>query len=134
MTDRSLVRLEKDGKRTTLADRYSGKRFGGPNDLAVARNGAIYFTDTVWGLRGADKSPDRELPYSGFFLIKDGKVTLLGGDKDNPGNGPNGIALSPDEKHLYVTAGASKTMRYDVLPDDTVANPVKFLDGGKRRH
>ncbi len=130
MTDRKVVRLEKDGTRTVLADRYDGKRFSGPNDIAAKSDGAIYFTDTVWGLRGADKSPDRELPYSGFFLIKDGKVTLLGGDKDSPGNAPNGIALSPDEKHLYVTAGAAKTMRYDVLPDDTVANPVKFQDGG----
>src|SRR3954468_16556649 len=130
MTDRTVYRLENDGKRTILADRFEGKRFNGPNDIVVKSDGAIYFTDTVWGLRGADKSPDRELPYSGFFLIKDGKVTLLGGDKDNPGNAPNGIALSPDEKHLYVTAGPSKTMRYDVLPDDTVANPVKFLDGG----
>jgi gluconolactonase len=130
MNDRSIVRLEKDGTRTTLADRYQGKRFNGPNDIAMKSDGAIYFTDTVWGLRGADKSPDRELPYSGFFLIKDGKVTLLGGDKDSPGNAPNGIALSPDEKHLYVTAGGAKTMKYDVLADDTVANPVKFLDGG----
>jgi gluconolactonase len=130
MTDRSVVRLEQDGKRTTLADRYQGKRFNGPNDIVGKSDGAIYFTDTIWGMRGADKSPDRELPYSGFFLIKDGKVTLLGGDKDHPGDGPNGIALSPDEKHLYVTAGLSKTLRYDVLPDDTVANPMKFLDAG----
>jgi len=130
MTDRTIVRLEKDGSRTLLADRYEGKRFNGPNDIVAKSDGAIYFTDTVWGLRGAEKSSWRELPYSGFFLIKDGKVTLLGGDKDSPGDGPNGIALSPDEKHLYVTAGSSKTLRYDVLPDDTVANPVKFLDGG----
>ena len=68
------------------------------------------------------------MPYSGFFLIKDGKVTLLGEEKDS--DTPNGIALSPDEKHLYVTSGLSKTMRYDVLPNDTVANPVKFLDAG----
>jgi len=128
MTDRSIVRLEPDGKRTVLADRYQGKRFNGPNDIACKSDGAIYFTDTVWGVRGAAKSPDRELPYSGFFLIKDGKVTLLGAEQDS--ETPNGIALSPDEKHLYVTLGFSKTMRYDVLPDDTVANPVKFLDGG----
>ena len=130
MTDRTVVRLENDGTRTLLADRYEGKRFNGPNDIVGKSDGAIYFTDTIWGVRDTEKSPDRGLPYSGFFLIKDGKVTLLGGDKDNPGNGPNGIALSPDEKHLYVTAGASKIMRYDVLPDDTLTNPVKFLDGG----
>lgn len=130
MTDRSVVRLEPNGTRTLLADRYQGKRFNGPNDIVAKSDGAIYFTDTIWGMRGAEKSPDRELPYSGFFLIKDGKVTLLGGDKDAPGDGPNGIALSPDEKHLYVTAGLSKTMRYDVLADDMVAHPMKFLDAG----
>lgn len=128
MTDRAIVRLENDGTRTVLADRYQGKRFNGPNDIVAKSDGAIYFTDTVWGMRGAEKSPERELPYSGFFLIKDGKVTLLGAERDS--DTPNGIALSPDEKHLYVTAGLSRTMRYDVLADDTVANPVKFLDAG----
>jgi gluconolactonase len=62
--------------------------------------------------------------------VKDGKVTLLGGDKDQPGDFPNGIALSPDEKQLYVTAGFQKTLRYDVLPDDTVANPRLFISAG----
>jgi hypothetical protein len=83
MTDRAVTRLEKDGTRTLLADRYQGKRFNGPNDIAAKSDGAIYFTDTIWGMRGAEKSPDRELPYSGFFLIKDGKVTLLGEEKDS---------------------------------------------------
>jgi gluconolactonase len=130
MADRTLVRLEKDGTRTTLADRYEGKRFSGPNDVATKSNGAIYFTDTVNGLRGGGDSPQRELPYSGFYLWKDGKLTLLGGDRDKPGEAPNGIALSPDEKTLYVTAGGRKTMAYDVLADDTVANPRVFIEAG----
>ncbi|MEP7352677.1 MAG: SMP-30/gluconolactonase/LRE family protein [Acidobacteriota bacterium] len=130
MADRTLVRLEKDGTRTTLADRYEGKRFGGPNDVAVKSNGAIYFTDSVNGMRGGGDSPQRELPYNGFYLVKDGKVTLLGGDRDKPGDFPNGIALSPDEKTLYVTAGMRKTMAYDVLADDTVGNPRVFVDAG----
>lgn len=131
MADRTVYRLEKDGRtRTILADRYEGKRFNGPNDIVVKSDGAIYFTDTVWGLRGAAQDPNRELPYSGFFLIKDGKVTLLGGDRDNPGASPNGITLSPDEKILYVTAGSRRTMRYDILPDDTVANGRLFVNDG----
>lgn len=109
MADRTLVRLEKDGKRTTLAERYDGKRFSGPNDVAVKSNGSIYFTDTVNGLRGGGSSPQRELPYSGFYLIKNGTLTLLGGDRDRPGEAPNGIALSPD---------------------DTVANPRVFMEAG----
>src|SRR5678816_2501051 len=81
MNDRTVFRLEKDGTRTILADRYEGKRFNGPNDLVVKSNGSVYFTDTVWGLRGADKDPAREIPYSGTFLIKNGTATLLLSDK-----------------------------------------------------
>ena len=130
MNDRTVYRLEQNGARTVLADRYDGKRFNGPNDIVIKSNGAVYFTDSVWGLRGAANDPARELPYSGFFLIKDGKVTLLGGDKDAPGMFPNGITLSPDEQYLYVTAGGRRTMRYDILPDDTVANGRPFVEHG----
>jgi gluconolactonase len=130
MNDRTVYRLEKDGSRTVLADRYDGKRFNGPNDIVIKSNGAIYFTDSVWGLRGAANDPARELPYSGFFLIKNGVVTLLGGDRDAPGTFPNGITLSPDEQFLYVTSGGRRTVRYDILPDDTVTNPRTFVEHG----
>jgi gluconolactonase len=130
MNDRTVFRLEKDGTRTVLADRYEGKRFNGPNDLVVKSNGSVYFTDTVWGLRGADKDPAREIPYSGTFLIRNGTVTLLLSDKDTPGAFGNGITLSPDEKTLYVTAGVRGTMRYDVLADDTIANGRQFVAHG----
>jgi gluconolactonase len=130
MTDRTVYRLEKDGSRTILADRYEGKRFNGPNDIVVKSDGAVYFTDSVWGMRGADKSPSRELAFNGFYLVKDGQVTLLGGDRDAPGNAPNGIALSPDEKFLYVTAGGQRTMRYEINADDTVANGRVFVEHG----
>lgn len=130
MNDRTIYRLEPDGTRTVLADRYEGKRFNGPNDIVIKSNGAIYFTDSVWGLRGAASDPARELPYSGFYLVKNGTVTLLGGDRDAPGMFPNGVTLSPDEKYLYVTAGGGRTMRYDILPDDTVANGRMFVQHG----
>lgn len=130
MADRTVYRLEKDGRRTLLADRYDGKRFNGPNDIVVKSNGAIYFTDSVWGLRGAANDPRRELPYSGFYLVKNGVVTLLGGDKDAPGAAPNGITLSPDEKFLYVTAGFNRTMRYEIQADDTLANGRTFVPHG----
>ena len=130
MADRTVYRIERDGSRTILADRYEGKRFNGPNDIVVKSNGAIYFTDSVWGLRGAAKDPGREIPFSGFYLVKDGKVTLLGGDRDTAGAAPNGITLSPDEKTLYVTAGFQRKLRYDVLPDDTVANGRPFVNHG----
>lgn len=130
MADRTVYRLEKDGTRTLLADRYDGKRFSGPNDVVVKSDGALYFTDSIWGLRGTDNDSARELPFNGFYLVKDGVVTLLGSDRDAPGTYPNGITLSPDEKYLYVTSGARRTMRYEVLPDDTVANGRLFVDDG----
>jgi gluconolactonase len=130
MTDRTVYRLEKDGTRTMLADRFEGKRFNGPNDIVVKSDGAIYFTDSVWGMRGAAQSPARELPFSGFYLVKNGQVTLLGGDRDTPGAAPNGITLSPDENYLYVTAGGGRTMRYEIRPDDTVVNGRLFAEHG----
>ena len=124
---RAVFRLEKNGTRTVLADRYQGKRFNGPNDVVVKSNGSIYFTDGNSGLRGGANSPLREIPFNGFYLVRDNTVTLVGSNKEFSEGFPNGIALSPDEKHLYVTIGR-KIMRYQVQPDDTVANATEFLD------
>jgi gluconolactonase len=130
MSDRTIIRLEKDGTtRTVLSERFEGKRFNGPNDVIVKKDGAIYFTDSASGLRGGMNSPQKELPFNGFYLVKDGQVTLLDETlKDPQAQGfPNGIALSPDEKHLYVTLGR-KIVRYEVRPDDTVTNRQEFAD------
>ena len=124
---RVVMRMEKDGTRTILADRYEGKRFSGPNDVTVRSDGAIYFTDGNSGLRGGASSPARELTRNGFYLIKDGTVTLLDDNRDFPDAFPNGIALSEDERHLYVTFGR-KIVRYDVRPDGSVGNRREFLD------
>jgi gluconolactonase len=124
---RAVFRLEKDGTRTVVADRYDSKRFNGPNDVVVKSNGSIYFTDGNSGLRGGVNSPLREIPFNGFYLVRDGKVTLVGSNKGFTEGFPNGIALSPAEKHLYVTIGRT-IMRYEVQPDDTVGNGAAFLD------
>ena len=127
MADRAIARVEKDGTRTNLADRFDGKRFNGPNDLVVKSNGAVYFTDFAGGMRGREKSPSREMPFFAVYLVKDGKVTAV--EKDPGGGQPNGIALSPDEKELYVGA-AGKIFRYDIRPDDTIANGRLFINSG----
>ena len=124
---RAVLRLETDGTRTILADRYEGKRFNGPNDVAVKSNGSIYFTDGNSGLRGGAASPAREMAWNGFYLVKNGAITQLDTNRDFPEAFPNGIALSEDERHLYVTFGR-KIMRYDVRADDTVGNRTEFLD------
>ena len=130
MADRTVTRLEKDGKRTVLADRYEGKRLSGPNDVVVKSDGAVYFTDSVNGLRGGATGPLRELPFNGVYRVKNGSITLLDSDRDRPGEFPNGIAFSPDEKYLYVTAGFGKTLRWDVQPDGSIANPKAFIPAG----
>jgi gluconolactonase len=138
MTDRALARIEANGARTTLADKYDGKRLNSPNDLVVKSDGAIYFTETTSGMRGRDESPARELPFHGVYLIKDpssalgasGALRLL--DKDPQGAAPNGIAFSPDEKILYVNGG-TKITAYDVAADDTIANPRVRIDTGGDR-
>jgi gluconolactonase len=124
---RAVKRLEKDGKVSIVVDRFEGKKFNGPNDVIVKSNGSIYFTDGNSGLRLGAASPLREIAVNGVYLVKDGKATQVASNKDFKEGFPNGIALSPDEKHLYVTIGR-KIMRYEVQPDDTVANPMEFLD------
>jgi gluconolactonase len=123
--DRAVIRLEQDGTRTTIAERYDGKRLNSPNDLVFRKDGALYFTDPSGGGRFGTWDLKKELPYQGVFLLKDGKLQLLIQDLDRP----NGIVLSPDEKSLYVNDSNKRLiMRYDVRPDGTVANGRLFAD------
>jgi gluconolactonase len=122
---RSIVRMEKNGKRTVLADGYEGKRFGGPNDVTVKRDGAIYFTDTFGGLRLREKDPHKELDFNAVYMWKEGKVTLLIRDIPNT----NGLAFSPDEKILYVNGSRDRYVKaYDVKSDGTLANGRMLID------
>ena len=124
---RSIDRIEKDGRRTVLADGYQGKRFNGTNDVVVRRDGSIYFTDTFGGLRRRADDKRKELPFNGVYRWKDGKLTLLVSDMPNT----NGLAFSPDEKLLYVNGSRDNYVRrYDVLPDGTLANGRMFIDFG----
>ena len=125
--ERQVARYE-NGKFTALATRFDGKRFNSPNDLALRRNGDIYFTDPSYGLEKGNDSPLKELPFNGVFrLTPDGKVTLL----TKSINFPNGIAFSPDEKVLYVAVSdgkAPRIMAYDVTADGGIAGERVFFD------
>jgi gluconolactonase len=104
--DRRLARWE-DGKFTTLADRFDGKRFSSPNDFTMNQRGDIYFTDPPYGLEKLNDSPLKEMPFNGVYRLRDGKVSLVTSDLTFP----NGIGLSPDEKTLYVAVSDSKEPR-----------------------
>ena len=129
--DRRIMRLEKDGSRTVIAEKYNGMRFSGPNDLVYRSDGILYFTETIWGLRGVrggHTSPYREMPFTGVFMVKDDEVSMVVKDEELGGM-PNGIAFSPDEKYVYLNADNKHIKRYEVRNDGTLTNGTIFIDG-----
>jgi gluconolactonase len=126
--DRRVGRVEKDGRHVTLADKFNGKRFNSPNDLAYKSNGDLYFTDPPYGLVKNMDDPKKEIPFQGVYRLRpNGELTLLTDQMSRP----NGIAFSPDEKILYVANSDPQRavwMAYDVKPDGTIANGRVFFD------
>jgi gluconolactonase len=129
--DRRISRLEKDGKFTTLVDRYMGKRINSPNDLVFKSNGDLYFTDPPFGLPKAFDDPGREIDFCGVYrLSKDGQLTLL----TKEAQAPNGIAFSPDEKTLFVSdSRRTLWLAFDVKADGTLSKDRVLFDGSELR-
>jgi gluconolactonase len=125
--DRRLSRLE-DGRFVTLADRFEGKRLNSPNDLVLAADGSIYFTDPPYGLTKTFDDPGREIGWNGVYRLgPDGRVSALVKDL----RAPNGIGLSPDGRTLYVGQSDGDrpvVMAYDLAPGGTVSNGRVFFD------
>ena len=96
---RRMVRLEKNGKLTVLADNYDGKKLNSPNDLTIDKKGRIYFTDPRYSRR-EELEQDKEAVYR---IDPDGKLTRI---IDNLVR-PNGLAITADGKTLYVADNAS---------------------------
>jgi len=125
--NRRVVRVESDGTLAVLADRFEGKRLNSPNDLVYRSDGTLYFTDPPFGLPKFFNDPRKELPFSGVFAAKDGKIQLVSKDL----TGPNGLAFSPDEKFFYVDNWDDHkkvVMRYEVQPDGSLKNGKLFFD------
>ena len=114
---RAIIRIDPDKHYTVLADRFEGKRFNSPNDVIIGPDGAIYFTDPTLDLPKGEK---REIPFQGVYrLDAKGNVKLLIKDMSQP----NGLAFSPDGKHLYVDDSEQKNIRvFDFASDATVTN------------
>ena len=125
--NRRVIRIEPHGNITVLADRYAGKRLNSPNDLVYASDGTLYFTDPPFGLPGTFADPKKELPFSGVFRVRHGEVSLVTPDLA----GPNGLALSPDERYLYVgnwDPDHKVVMRYALGGDGSVTGGEVFFD------
>ena len=125
--NRQIVRVAADLSTSVYLDKFEGKRFNSPNDLVFHSNGTLYFTDPPYGLVKQDADPAKELKFNGVFKYTNGKLTAIIRDLTRP----NGVALSPDEKTLYVTNSDEKNkvvMAYDVAADGTVSKGRVFSD------
>jgi gluconolactonase len=125
--DRQVMRLEKDGTHTVLSSGMNGQKFSGPNDIAIAADDAVYVTENDFGLRDGGKNPDKQLQ-NGIYRIKDGKTTLVLSGTDL-GGVPNGIALSPDGKWMYLSTANRQMRRYAVNSDGTLGAFTVFTEG-----
>ena len=118
---RRVTRTDKKGAVEVLAESFEGKKFNGPNDIAVTRNGHAYFTDPAFG-QAADT---RELPFYGVFhLSPKGVLTAVLKLQTRP----NGLALSADGAILYVSNSDERNVRaYDVAKDGAISNERVFV-------
>ena len=119
--DRRISRLEQGGGKVTLADSYQGKRFNSPNDLVLRAGGDLYFTDPAYGLPRRYEDTRRDLPFCGVYLLRpDLREPELLVDSMRM---PNGVALDPEERFLYVTQSDPQSpcvTRYPIRDDSTL--------------
>lgn len=126
--DRRISRYEPRSGFNPIASFYGLRKFNSPNDLVFDSRGNLYFTDPPYGLHGLNQSPLKELLFNGVYLRRpNGEVVLL----TDKMSFPNGIALSPDEKTLYVNQSDSAkpvVMAFPVQPDGSIGEGHVFFD------
>lgn len=129
--DRRISVVTQGGGKRTLADNWQGKRFNSPNDLAIRKNGDIFFTDPIYGLPRRAEDPMREIDFCGVYRLQpDGTVTLQYSEISRP----NGIAFSPDQNTLYVanSDGGDPVWRaFPVKDDGSLGTPRAFFDASQ---
>jgi gluconolactonase len=117
----SLVRERPDGTREVVASHWEGRELNSPNDVIVARDGSVYFTDPWYGRKpvwGVER--ERELGFQGVYRVApdDGRLELLADDFEMP----NGVCLTPDESQLLVNDTPRAHIRvFDVAADGSLA-------------
>ena len=129
---RRVTRTELDGSITVLLDRYDGKPLNAPNDVVVAHDGAIWFTDPGYGIDGPYEGhkAQAELPRNVYRLDPaTGAATVVAGDFVRP----NGLCFSPDESLLYivdsgVSHGGPAHIRVFQVVDGRLRNGRVFAD------
>ncbi|MFN7395348.1 MAG: SMP-30/gluconolactonase/LRE family protein, partial [bacterium] len=123
---RCVTRRTADGEgqawsRRVLAEKFDGKRLNGPNDVVIAADGSIYFTDPAL----ITKEAELELDFGAVWRITPDGQLVLGAKMKLP----NGLALSPDGRTLYVNEfGEGAVMRLAVGQDGSLGEPVQLAD------
>lgn len=123
-----LWSISPKGKVTVLLSSFEGKRFNGPNDLWVRKNGGIYFTDPYYQ-RDYWKHTKSEIGGEKVYYLPKGakEAIMVEGDLKQP----NGIVGTPDGKHLYVAdISDNKTYKYDIAKDGSLTNRQLFANLG----
>ena len=120
---RRVVRMDHDGQIEVLAEKWEGKRLNAPNDIVVSKNGHVYFTDPAFG----EQADHRELDFYGVYHIPPkGAMRLVA----RPAGRPNGIALSPNGRILYVANTDDRNVRaYDIDKNGDAANERVLVSG-----
>ena len=135
--NRRVVREEPDGRLTVLADRFEGRPLNSPNDVVVARDGAVWFTDPTYGIDNPEEGRPAPSEQRGRFVFRldpDGTLAVASDSFVQP----NGLAFSPDGTILYVAesgggahpdsgSGATREIRaFDVIDGPRLARERVF--------
>lgn len=125
--ERAVVRREHDGSETVLAQHVGGRRLNSPNDVVVGASGDVWFTDPTYGLNvyeGHEAEP--ELSVRGLYRARDGEgePRLMADDFTQP----NGLALAPDERTLYVVDSEEGRIRAFALDADAVTSSRTIVE------
>lgn len=120
---RRITRTDKKNKVEVIAERWQGKRFNAPNDIAIRKEGDVYFTDPAFG----NQQDTRELDFFGVFHIsRKGELEVIA----KPKGRPNGIALAPDGRTLYVANSDERNVRaYDLDKNGSPSNERVLISG-----
>ena len=124
---RRVARYERDGTVTTIADKFQGKKLNSPNDVVVAPDGGIWFTDPFYGIRGNYEGFKAEQESKEAVYRVDGKTGQIAKVTDEVGQ-PNGLCFSPDYKKLYVAdTGMPRDIKVWDVDGQTLRNGKRLV-------
>jgi gluconolactonase len=133
---RRVTRTQPDGTIEVIADHYQGKRLNSPNDVVVASDDSIWFTDPTYGIHSDYEGYKAQSEIGACYVYRwdadSGELSVVADDFLKP----NGLAFSPDESQLYIAdTGATHTENgphhirvFDVIDGATLANGRVFAE------